>query len=90
LAVHKNFIRKVPSVRSGGGFGSTPVLNKLFGDNPQVGDKITIQEVFSKTMKGVQQMNGLIRKWSEKGIVVAYTHNEAEPFKSVYEIKSIA
>jgi hypothetical protein len=83
-------LTKVPGVRTGGGFGGTPVLNKLFGDSPQVGMKITIQDVFSKTMKGVQQMNGLIRKWSEKGIVVKYTHNEAEPFKSTYEIVSIA
>jgi hypothetical protein len=83
-------LTKVPGVRTGGGgFGGTPVFNKLFGEHPAVGDKITIKDVFDRTMKGVQQMNSLIRKWGEKGIVVKYTHNEAEPFKSSYEITAI-
>jgi hypothetical protein len=80
---------KQPGVRTGGGFAGTPVLNKLFGDNPEVGMKLTIRDVFDKTMKGMTQMNGLMRKWAEKGVVVQYTHNSAEPFKSTYEITAI-
>jgi hypothetical protein len=82
-------LTKIPGQRVSGGFGGVPVFVQLFGENAKVGDKITIQDVFSKTMKGVQQMNGLMRKWAEKGTVVKFTHNEAEPFRSSYEIVSI-
>lgn len=82
-------LAKAPGSRVGG-FGGTPVFNRLFGDAPKVGDKITISDVFNKTMKGVAQMNSLMRKWAEKGIEVKYTHLEAEPFKSFYEIVKLA
>lgn len=81
-------LTKIPGTRMGaGGFGGTPVFNKLFGDAPKVGDKITIQDVFNKTMKGISQMTALCRKWEEKnGTIVKYSHNEEKPFLSTYEI----
>ena len=36
-----------------GGFG-TPVINKIFGDNPVVGAKVTALDVFQKTGKGYE------------------------------------
>jgi hypothetical protein len=85
-----DLLTKAPRVGGGGGFGGEPIFNKIFGATPKAGDKITIQEVFAKTFKGVSQMNSLVRKWAAKNVaIVEYVHNEAEPFKSTYTIKSI-
>ncbi len=44
----------------------TPVFNKLFGDSPKVGDKITALKVFETTGKGFAEMRKLIKQWKEK------------------------
>lgn len=50
-----------------------PVFNKLFGDSPKVGDKITALKVFETSGKGFAEMRQLMKKWKEKQhIEVAY------------------
>lgn len=43
-----------------------PVFNKLFGDSPKVGDKITALKVFETSGKGFAEMRQLMKKWKEK------------------------
>lgn len=43
-----------------------PVFNKLFGDSPKVGDKITALKVFEVSGKGFAEMRQLMKKWKEK------------------------
>ena len=50
-----------------------PVFNKLFGDSPKVGDKITALKVFETSGKGFAEMRQLMKKWKEKqNIEVVY------------------
>lgn len=60
-----------------------PVIYKLFGNTPKVGDKITALKVFEDTGKGFSEMRQLMKKWEKQGIVV----NFDEASKS-YVIKS--
>lgn len=62
-----------------------PVFNKLFGDSPKVGDKITALKVFEVSGKGFAEMRQLMKKWKEKQhIEVVYD----EAMKS-YTIKAM-
>ena len=62
-----------------------PVINKIFGDNYKVGDKVTAMDVFNKTGKGFAEMRQLMKKWKEKqNIVVEY-----DAAAKAYVIKSI-
>lgn len=69
--------------------GNEPVFAKLFGDNPQVGDSITIRDVFQKTLKGKSNMDNLVKKWAEKGIVISYAANAEDITLSTYTIESL-
>lgn len=75
--------------KEGGRVGSsnfgTPVFNKLFGNEPKVGDKVTALKVFELTGKGFAEMRKLMKQWKEKqNTVVEYD----ETSKS-YVIKSL-
>ena len=62
--------KKAGAVKSS--FGK-PVIYKLFGNAPKVGDSITALKVFEETGKGFAEMRGLMKKWSEKqNIKVVY------------------
>lgn len=59
-----------------------PVIYKLFGDTPKVGDSVTALEVFENTGKGFAEMRQLMKKWKDKqGITVVYN-----PETKAYEI----
>lgn len=63
----------------------TPVFNKLFGNEPKVGDKVTALKVFETSGKGFAEMRKLMKQWKEKqNTVVEYD----EASKS-YVIKSM-
>lgn len=49
-----------------------PVIYKLFGNTPKVGDKITALKVFEDTGKGFSEMRQLMKKWEKQGITVAF------------------
>lgn len=49
-----------------------PVLYKLFGNTPKVGDKITAMKIFEDTGKGFSEMRQLMKKWEKQGITVAF------------------
>ena len=50
----------------------TPVIYKLFGNAPKVGDRITGLKVYEDTGKGFAEMRQLMKKWAAQDIVVAY------------------
>lgn len=66
------------------------VFSILFGDNPQVGQKITLMEAFKKTAKGKANIDHFVnKKWKEAGIIVEYTPNAESLLDGVYEIKAL-
>lgn len=68
--------------------GST--FTKLYGTEPKVGDKITLQDAFDKTFKGKSQMDSVIKKLKEKnGIEIVFEFNKDKPALSTYTIKSL-
>lgn len=64
-------LTRKPGSGATGNFGK-PIIFRLFGDNPQIGAKITALDVFQKTGKGFQEVKQLIRKWGEKGTKVSF------------------
>ena len=76
--------------RSGGTTFGEPLFTKIFGATPKVGDSVTLQDVFTKTLKGADKMSQMIKKWSSSNTaVVEYVHNATDPIKSQYVIKKI-
>lgn len=49
-----------------------PVIYKIFGNTPKVGDKVTALKVFENTGKGFAEMRQLMKKWEKNGITVAF------------------
>lgn len=75
-------------IGNNGGAVNSGTFGLLFGDNPKVGDKITLEDVFKKTFKGKQTIDIAVRKWKEKGIIVDFVHNN-DMAKSTYVIKAL-
>ena len=72
-----------PVVRSG--FGGQSFFNKVFGDTPKVGDKITLLDYLTKTLQAKAKLDKEIKAWAEKGITVTFTE-DPDPRKAVYTI----
>lgn len=62
---------KKPGSGSAHSFGK-PIIFRLFGDVPKVGNKVTALQVFEQTGKGFQEIKQQIRKWGEKGTEVSF------------------
>lgn len=72
------------SVSANGG-----LFNTLFGASPKVGDKVTLKDIFDKTLKGKAAIDFYVKKrWAEKGIVVEYV-SKTPQIMSEYVIKSL-
>lgn len=54
--------------------------------NAKVGDKITLDEVFAKTLKGKSNIDHYVKVWAEKGIIVEYKEDKSDLRKSTYSI----
>lgn len=76
-----------PTTHTSGGIGS--LFEKLFGSNPQVGQKVTLIEVFNKTYKSKAELDRAVKNWAEKGIIVEF---KAAPnmLDSTYTITKLA
>lgn len=56
---------------SNGQGATNSLFNKVFGDNPKVGDSITLQTFMEKTLKGKSQLDFYVKnRWAERGITV--------------------
>lgn len=75
-------VAKAP-VQNGG------LFTKIFGENPKVGDSVTLRGAFEATTKGKSTIDFYCKKWAEKGIVVAYKPDAADLFNSKYVIEKL-
>lgn len=66
----KFFTDAANPVAHAGGFGGATFLNKVFGDNPKVGDSVTLKDYMMKTFKSKSELDKRVKEWAEKGIVV--------------------
>ena len=76
-------------VKTGGFGGGQSFFNKVFGDEPKVGDKITLLDYMKKTLQAKGKIDKAIKDWAEKGIIVEYKA-AANQLESTYEIKKLA
>jgi hypothetical protein len=57
----------------------TPIITKIFGATPAVGQTVTLRDVFNKTAHGHPQMVSHMKKWKEKyGLEIKYTPNNED------------
>lgn len=87
---HKNFLQGMCSAATAQHNNNNSLFNKIFGDNPQVGDTVTLREAFERTLKGKNNIDFYVKKWLEKGIVVSFEENTENLMESVYKIDSLA
>lgn len=80
--------RANPVVR---GSGSTRVdfFAKVFGEEPKVGQSITLIDYMKKTLQSKAQLDKQVKAWAEKGIIVEFK-TAANPLDSTYTIKKLA
>ena len=76
-----------PVVRTAGGSTSS-FINKVFGDEPKVGDSITLLDYMKKTLKSKADLDKAVKLWNEKGIVVEFKA-AANQLESTYTIKAL-
>lgn len=74
---------------SNGSNGGSTFFNKVFGDNPKVGDSITLLEYMKKTLKAKADLDRYVKDWAKKGTVVEFVA-AANMLESKYVIKAIA
>lgn len=77
-----------PPVKAAG-TSRTDFFEKVFGNEAKVGDSITLMDYMKKTLQAKGTIDKAIKTWAEKGIVVEYQENKAEPFNSKYVIKAM-
>lgn len=85
----KDFISSIINPVSHTGFNGTSVFVTVFGANPKVGDKVTLEDIFKKTLKGKASFDAVVKRWAEKGIVIEY-HEDKDILKSTYTIKELS
>lgn len=85
----KDFLSISSNPVSHTGFNGTSVFVTVFGANPKVGDKVTLEDIFKKTLKGKASFDVIVKRWAEKGIVIEY-HEDKDILKSTYTIKELS
>jgi len=86
----QNFVSHLANPAISGARVNTSIFTKLFGDNPSVGDSITMAEAFDKTLKGKSAIDAYVKKWAESGIIVEFELNADKVTDSRYVIKALA
>ena len=84
----KAWIDSETAGRSAGNSGNN-FFNKVFGDSPKVGDKITLIDYMKKTFKAKADLDKYCKQWAEKGIVVEFKE-AADMLQSTYTITKLA
>lgn len=54
--------------------------------NAKVGDSITLDQVFAKTLKGKSNIDHYVKNWAEKGIIIECKEDKSDLRKSTYTI----
>lgn len=65
-------------------------FNKVFGESPKVGDKVTLLEYMKRTLKAKVDLDKYCKQWAEKGTIVEFKDNPANMLDSTYTIVKIA
>lgn len=76
--------KAVASTRS-----SNSIFAIVFGAEPKVGDKVTLTDVFQKTLKGKAQFDAKVKAWANDGIIISYQEDAANLFNSTYTIEAL-
>lgn len=84
----KGFVSGLANPVSAAGNGTESVFTKLFGANPAVGATFTLSDAFNKTLKGKANIDHLVKKWAEKGIIVSFKKNDTNILDSVYTLEA--
>lgn len=79
------FLKGLAEPKTAAASGNTGLFAVIF-PNAKVGDKITLDEVFAKTLKGKSNLDHYVKKWAEKGIIVEYKEDKTDLRKSTYSI----
>lgn len=82
------FLIGVANPTNGAG-GNNSLFRTLFGDNPQVGDTVTLNEAFQKTLKGKSNLDFYVKRWADKGTIVSFKQDAENILNSVYVLESI-
>ena len=64
---------------------NTGLFAELF-PNAKVGDSVTLDQVFAKTLKGKSNIDHYVKKWAEKGIIIECKEDKSDLRKSTYTI----
>lgn len=64
---------------------NTGLFVELF-PNAKVGDSVTLDQVFAKTLKGKSNIDHYVKKWAEKGIIIECKEDKSDLRKSTYTI----
>lgn len=87
---NQEFLDKLATVSNNSGIASTSTFTMMFGADVKVGSKVTLLQAFERTRKGQNEIDRLVRsKWAQKGIVVKYTRDDKDIFKSTYEVMEL-
>ena len=79
------FLKGLAEPKAAAASGNTGLFATLF-PNAKVGDSITLDQVFAKTLKGKTNIDHYVKKWAEKGIIVECKEDKTDLRKSTYTI----
>lgn len=79
------FLKGLAEPKAAAATGNTGLFATLF-PNAKVGDSITLDQVFAKTLKGKTNIDHYCKKWAEKGIIVECKEDKTDLRKSTYTI----
>lgn len=85
----KNFFSNIINGGASNGGGTSSLFKTLFGDNPQVGATITLNDAFTKTLKGKSNIDFYIKKWADKGTIVSFKQDAENILNSIYVLEAI-
>ena len=79
------FLKGLAEPKAAAASGNSGLFATLF-PNAKVGDSITLDQVFAKTLKGKTNIDHYCKKWAEKGIIVECKEDKTDLRKSTYTI----
>jgi hypothetical protein len=82
------FTKKPGSGQSFGGL-QTPLIYRLFGDSPKVGQKVSALTVYQKTRKGYNEFKQQVKKWLDKNVAKCHYDEETNADDPVWVIDAI-
>ena len=65
------------------------VFMQMFGDDPRVGDTLTLKDIFDRTLKGKSTIDAQVKRWAERGIIIKCTENAEHPLETTYTLKAL-